>query len=162
MSTAFLFGDMRRENALDLPPMRKWQERCVPLIREAIREGHKRIVVQSPTGAGKTLLAAHLFAGSIAKGKRPLFTVPDITLVEQTLKSFNRVGIHDVGIIQAQHERTDWEAQVQIASVATLIRRELPDVDLIVIDECHVNYSKLLEIMDGDRWKGKIDRKSVV
>ena len=136
--------------------MRAWQDRTVDLIRQAIREGHRRIVVQSPTGAGKTLLAAHLFAGSIAKGKRPLFTVPDITLVEQTLKSFERVGIHDVGVIQAQHERTDFSAQVQIASVQTLIRRELPQVDLIVIDECHVLYQKLLELMDGPLWKDKV------
>jgi len=128
----------------------------VPLIREAIKQGHKRIVIQSPTGAGKTLLAAHLFAGSISKGKRPMFTVPDITLVEQTLKSFERVGITDVGVIQAQHERTDFAAQVQIASVQTLIRRELPEVDLIVIDECHVCWDALYKIMDGPVWADKI------
>lgn len=154
MATALF--QYRRENALDLPPMRKWQERCVPQIREAIRQGHKRIVVQSPTGAGKTLLAAHLFAGSIAKGKRPMFTVPDITLVEQTLHSFERVGIHDVGVIQAQHERTDRDAQVQIASISTLIRRDIPDVDLIVIDEAHVSYDALYKLMAGPVWTDKI------
>ena len=147
---------MARENAISLPPMRAWQQRCVEQIREAIRQGHKRIVVQSPTGAGKTLLAAHLFAGSIAKGKRPMFTVPDITLVEQTLQSFARVGIHDVGVIQAQHERTDWNAQVQIASVQTLIRRALPEVDLVVVDECHVQCKGLYDLLDGEAWKDKI------
>lgn len=154
MATAF--GFMRRENMLSLPPMRAWQQRTVPLIRQAIREGHRRIVIQSPTGAGKTLLAAHLFAGSIAKGKRPLFTVPDITLVDQTLKSFERVGIHDVGVIQAAHERTDHEAQVQIASVASLIRRSLPDVDLIVVDEAHVQYKAINDLLAGDTWKDKV------
>jgi DNA repair protein RadD len=155
MASLQQFGFMRQENEISLPPMRAWQQRTVEQIRQAIREGHRRIVVQSPTGAGKTLLAAHLFAGSIAKGKRPMFTVPDITLVEQTLKSFERVGIHDVGVIQAQHERTDWDAQVQIASVKTLIRRELPDVDLIVIDECHVQFDKLNDLLDGEKWKDK-------
>jgi DNA repair protein RadD len=156
MASATQFGLYRRENELSLPPMRAWQARCVDQIRQAIREGHRRIVVQSPTGAGKTLLAAHLFAGSIAKGKRPLFTVPDITLVEQTLKSFERVGIHDVGVIQAQHERTDFSAQVQIASVQTLIRRELPEVDLIVCDEVHVQYKILNDLLDGPLWKDKV------
>ena len=90
-----------------LPPLRAWQERTVPQIRQAVKDGHRRIVVQSPTGAGQTLLAAHLFANSISKGKRPMFAVPDITLVEQTLASFERVGITDIGVIQAQHARTD-------------------------------------------------------
>jgi superfamily II DNA or RNA helicase len=139
-----------------LPPLRAWQERCVPQIRQAVKEGHKRIVVQSPTGAGKTLLAAHLFANSISKGKRPMFTVPDITLVEQTVASFERVGITDIGVIQAQHARTDWAAQVQVASVATLIRREMPDVDLIVIDESHVQWEALYKLMDGPVWADKI------
>ena len=134
---------------LSLPPMRAWQEKTVPLIRQAAKEGHRRIVVQSPTGAGKTLLAAHLFANSLAKGKRPLFTVPDITLVEQTLHSFERVGITDIGVIQAQHVRTDWNAQVQIASVQTLIRRELPEVDFVIVDEAHVSFEALYKIMDG-------------
>ena len=144
------------ENALSLPPMRRWQERCAQEIRQAVREGHRRIVVQSPTGSGKTLLSAHLFGGSIAKGKRPVFTVPDITLVNQTLRSFEHVGIRDIGVIQADHERTNREAQVQIASVATLIRRELPDADLIVIDEVHVQYQALLKILDGPVWADKI------
>jgi superfamily II DNA or RNA helicase len=136
--------------------MRRWQERCAQEIRQAVREGHRRIVVQSPTGSGKTLLSAHLFGGSIAKGKRPVFTVPDITLVNQTLRSFEHVGIRDIGVIQADHERTNREAQVQIASVATLIRRELPDADLIVIDEVHVQYQALLKILDGPVWADKI------
>ena len=141
---------------LSLPPMRAWQEKTVPLIRQAAKEGHRRIVVQSPTGAGKTLLAAHLFANSLAKGKRPLFTVPDITLVEQTLHSFERVGITDIGVIQAQHVRTDWNAQVQIASVQTLIRRELPEVDFVIVDEAHVSFEALYKIMDGAAWADKI------
>lgn len=156
MASTFQFGFMRPENAISLPDMRMWQSRAVDAIRQAILEGHRRIVVQSPTGSGKTLLTAHLFAGSIAKGKRPIFTVPDISLVNQTLKSFERVGIRDVGVMQAAHDRTDAEAQVQIASVQTLVRRTLPDVDLIVVDECHVSYKALYRIMDGAVWADKI------
>lgn len=156
MADTFRFGFMRPENVIALPEMRMWQSRTVDAIRQAVIEGHKRIVVQSPTGAGKTLLAAHLFAGSIAKRKRPIFTVPDISLVNQTLKSFEKVGIRDIGVIQAHHDRTDSEAQVQIASVQTLVRRLLPDVDLIVVDECHVSYKALYRIMDGPVWADKV------
>jgi superfamily II DNA or RNA helicase len=143
-------------NDIRLRPLWPHQERAIAEIRQAVREGHKRIIVQAPTGAGKTLTAAHLIAGAIEKGKRPLFTCPAITLVEQTLKSFENEGIYDIGIIQAQHERTDWNAQVQIASVQTLIRRALPDVDFILIDEAHENFDKLNERLDSDAWKDKI------
>jgi DNA repair protein RadD len=116
--------------------MRDWQERTVPRIRDSVRQGHKRIVVQAATGAGKTLLAAHLFANSISKGKRPLFIVPDLSLIDQTIESFEKVGILDVGVIQGRHERTDHQAQVQIASVQTLLKRDLPEVDVVIVDEC--------------------------
>ena len=139
-----------------LRPLRPRQEVCIEAIRQAVKSGHKRIVVQAPTGFGKTLTAAHLIHGSVQKGRRPIFTVPSITLVEQTLKAFEAEGLSDIGIIQAQHERTDWAAQIQIASLHTLIKRALPEVDLILIDECHENFDGLNERLDGDEWKDKI------
>ena len=147
---------MRPINEISLPTLRKWQARTVEEIRQAIREGHRRIVFQSPTGAGKTLLAGHLFAGSIAKGLRAMFTVPDSILVEQTLRSFERVGIYDIGVIQAQHERTDWEAQVQIASIQTLVRRRRPEVHLVVVDEAHVSFKAFLDMLKAPAWENVV------
>jgi superfamily II DNA or RNA helicase len=68
----------------------------------------------------KTLTAAHLIRGALEKGKRPIFICPAINLVNQTLEAFEGEGIRDLGVMQAQHERTDYEARVQIASVQTL------------------------------------------
>jgi DNA repair protein RadD len=136
--------------------MRDWQERTVPRIRDSVRQGHKRIVVQAATGAGKTLLAAHLFANSISKGKRPLFIVPDLSLIDQTIESFEKVGILDVGVIQGRHERTDHQAQVQIASVQTLLKRDIPEVDVVIVDECHVSYKALYALMNEPAWAEKI------
>jgi superfamily II DNA or RNA helicase len=137
-------------------PLRERQANAIEAIRQAVREGHKRIIVQAPCGFGKTLLSAHLITSSVQKGKRPIFTCPAITLVNQTLKSFEAEGIRDIGVIQAQHERTDWSAQVQIASVQTLIRRALPEADFVIIDEVHNNFAKLNDRLDGEEWKDKI------
>ncbi len=39
--------------------------------------------------------------GSLAKGRRILFVVPALSLIDQTVRSFFTEGIHDVGVIQA-------------------------------------------------------------
>ncbi|HEY3620735.1 MAG TPA: DEAD/DEAH box helicase family protein [Candidatus Sulfotelmatobacter sp.] len=139
-----------------LRPLRPRQAACIPMIRDAVKAGHKRIVVQAPTGFGKTLLSAHILSGAVAKGNRAMFTCPAINLVNQTLKAFEAEGIHRIGVIQAKHERTDWLQPVQIASVQTLIRRAVPEVDFVIIDECHNQWDKLNEILDSEEWKDKI------
>ena len=152
-----------RQNALfenmnppTLRPLRPRQAAAIEAIRQAVKEGHRRIVLQAPCGFGKTLTAAHLVSSSLAKGHRPLFTCPAITLVNQTLKAFEAEGIEDIGVIQADHERTDYACQMQIASVQTLIRRELPDIDFVIVDEAHLSWEKLYEKLDSEAWKDKI------
>lgn len=144
------------DHTLQLRTLRPRQAAAIEAIRVAVREGHRRIVLQAPTGFGKTLTAAHIIQASADKGKRPMFTCPAITLVNQTLAAFESEGIKDIGVIQAQHERTDWNAQIQIASVQTLIRRAMPEVDLVLIDEVHNRWKKFNERLESDDWKDKL------
>lgn len=127
-----------------------WPEQVPALdaIYAAIKEGHKRIVLYAPTGMGKTQLAAHMIARGIDKGSRPLFTCPGITLVDQTLRKFEAEGIYDIGVIQADHERTNPDAQVQIACIPTLIRRTIDLPDFVIVDECHLVSKKWNEWLD--------------
>lgn len=137
-------------------PLRPRQLSAITEVRDAIRAGHRRIVLQAPTGFGKTLTAAHIIAAALRKGSRPLFTCPAISLVDQTLAAFEREGIHDIGVIQAQHERTDYRATVQIASVQTLIRRAAPEIGFALIDEVHEQFDGLDALLDSPEWKDKI------
>ena len=137
-------------------PLRPRQLQAVSSIREAIKEGHRRIILQAPCGFGKTLVSAHIIAAALKKGSRPLFTCPAISLVDQTLLAFEREGIHDIGVMQAQHSRTNHAASVQIASVQTLIRRAAPEIGFALIDECHEGYDGLNELLDSEAWKDKI------
>lgn len=148
---------MRKLFDLDktLRPLRLRQENAKGESRLAIRAGHKHFVMQGPTGFGKTLWAAHVIAAALEKGLRVVFICPAINLVNQTLDAFEAEGIYDIGIMQAQHDRTDHEAMLQIASAQTLICRELPQADLVLIDECHQQFQKLNDILD-DEWKEKI------
>lgn len=133
-------------------PLRTRQEMAYAYARAAIAEGHKHFGLQAHTGWGKTLWAAHIIAASLKRGKRPLFTCPAISLVDQTLAAFEAEGIHDIGVMQAQHSRTDRNASVQIASVQTLIRRAPLDVDLVLVDEFHEQFDGLNQLLEG-AWK---------
>jgi superfamily II DNA or RNA helicase len=146
---------VRPYNNLRLRPLRPRQAQCIDDIRQAIKEGHRRIIVGAACGFGKTLLSAHLIGGALEKGTRPLFTAPAISLIDQTVRAFEQEGIRDIGVIQAQHPMTNRQAQVQIASVQTLIKRELPDVDFLILDEIHRSYKVLNHMLDGP-WKNKI------
>jgi superfamily II DNA or RNA helicase len=137
-------------------PLRPRQLRAITEVRDAIREGHRRIILQAPTGFGKTLTAAHIIAAALKKGSRPLFTCPAISLVDQTLAAFEREGIHDIGVMQAQHERTNHSASVQIASVQTLIRRACPEVGFALIDEVHESWDTFDALLDSPAWKDKV------
>lgn len=131
-----------------LRPLRPHQVRALDLLRSSISSGRRRPMVQAPTGAGKTVLAAHIVAGAAAKRKRIAFCVPSLSLIDQTFDRFRENGIDagEMGIVQADHPWRRPSAPVQICSAQTLARRELPDVDVIVIDEAHVRYAIY------DRW----------
>lgn len=103
------------------------------------------LLLHAPTGAGKTALAAFMMDGMKNHCMRSMFVAPYTILINQTAKRFVEYGIdpEDIGIIWGNMP-TNYNAPIQIASTATLIRRELPNVDCVFIDECHL-HSKLLK-----------------
>lgn len=107
-------------------------------LRESVGRGERRIILQGPTGFGKTVVTADLAERARAKKKRVLVTVPALSLVDQTYEMLAAQGVTDVGVIQADHRNTDPTQPVQLASIQTLQRRSaIPQADLVVIDEIH-------------------------
>src|SRR5882672_10974130 len=107
-------------------------------VKEAIEEGLRRIMVQAPTGYGKTLVASTLLGKYRDEGKKVMFVVPALSLIEQTIGVFNSEGLHDIGVMQAHHIDTNWDMPIQVCSVQTLSRRTLPTSDIVMIDEAHI------------------------
>jgi superfamily II DNA or RNA helicase len=120
--------------------LREYQTDAILKLRRSLASGKRRPVVQMPTGAGKTIAAAEIVRMARDKGKRVLFCVPSISLIDQTVEKFERHNIWEIGVIQAMHERTDPSQPVQVCSVQTLARRSIPEADLIIVDECHVMF----------------------
>lgn len=107
-----------------------------------------------PTGAGKTILSAAIVEGALRKGNRVIFTVPRISLIDQTVAAFWREGITDVGVIQSSHPMTNASRAVQVASVQTLRNRDIPPADVVVIDEAHEIFESVVRWMNDAAWRG--------
>ena len=133
--------------------LRDYQQGAIDALREALAAGYKRPVMQAPTGAGKTVIAAALVNMAREKGKRVIFSVPAISLINQTVERFRANGIFDIGVIQADHEMTDPDQPVQVCSVQTLARRAIPQADLVIVDECHVMFKLYDKWMNDEAWK---------
>jgi DNA repair protein RadD len=134
--------------------LRPYQVDALRAIRDTVGQGVRRLVVQAPTGAGKTRVAADIVEGAQRKGNRLAFVVSSISLVDQTVEAFYAEGIRDVGVIQANHERTDWSKPVQVCSIQTVhSRKAYPEAQVVVIDECHVLHKAHVKWMIDPAWE---------
>jgi DNA repair protein RadD len=130
------------------------QAEAIENIRESLRGGVKRLMVQGPTGSGKTKIAAKIMDGVVAKGKRAAFVVPAIDLIDQTAQSFWAEGITDIGVIQSDHGLTDWSKPIQICSIQTIERRgSYPSADIVLHDEAHRAYKATKAWLAHPEWQ---------
>jgi superfamily II DNA or RNA helicase len=128
--------------------LRPHQEEAVEMLRDSLRRGKTRPILAAPCSFGKTITAAYLLSEAAKKGKRGIVICDRIKLVQQALAAFDREGL-DVGVMQGMHERTNYRAPIQIASIQTIARRKhLPEFDFAIVDECHVHYKTTQYMME--------------
>ena len=136
-----------------LRELRPHQVKAMDSLRDSLRAGKKRPVLMAPTGYGKTVLAGGILTSALAKRKRVCFVVPAISLVDQSVASFLRDGIEDIGVIQSDHIMTDWSKPVQVISIQTLGRKKAyPEADLVLVDECHKIFKAQTDWMAHPDW----------
>lgn len=115
--------------------LRPYQEDLIERTRTAMTK-HRNVLMQAPTGAGKTALTVHMMATAASRGKTSMFIVHQTELLQQTSEAlWNQKLSH--GMIAPGKRKSKLPAQV--ASVQTLVRRleNYAAPDLIIIDECH-------------------------
>ena len=118
--------------------LRPYQERVIQELRQGLLEGHTRQILALATGAGKTVVAAHIVRSAVEKRHRCLFVVERIVLVDQAMKHLEAVGLK-VGILQGENTNYTPDDEVIVASVQTLARRRpLDNIDVVFIDEVHI------------------------
>lgn len=138
--------------------LRQYQIDALNALRAGIRDKVGPQILMLPTGAGKTTVASAMKQGVAARGKRAFFIVDSLELVDQAVQRFTADGLK-VGVIQGNHEMTNYNHPIQVATIQTLRSRwqYLADVykpDLLVIDECHVLHKAHIEIMGECKKRG--------
>lgn len=109
--------------------LRDYQQRAVDAVIAALS---RRPILVLPTGGGKTVCATAIVE---RLGLPTLWLAHRKELIDQAAHRLDAHGL-SVGIIMAGYAPTPL-AQVQVASVQTLVRRDKPHAGLVVIDECH-------------------------
>ncbi len=110
------------------------QLELVDNVREAMRH-NKYVLLQSPTGSGKTQIATHIIKEAKNKSNNIVFTVPRKSLLEQTSDNFDYYGINH-SYIAAGRSYNPF-AEVHIGMIDSMARRldKLPNSKLVIVDE---------------------------
>lgn len=121
---------------------RQYQQDAVDQSEAAMATKTGAVLLQQPTGTGKTVVASKIIHDRVALGNdKPMFIAPRREIVRQTAKKLEEF-LMDPGIIMAGHDYHKRKL-VQVASVDTLrswIRRgrvHLDTDDTLVVDEAH-------------------------
>jgi superfamily II DNA or RNA helicase len=114
--------------------LRDYQVNAKDLIKNFFVRGHKRVVLCMPTGAGKTVTFAFMVMEATKKGKKCMILCDRKELISQAQDKLRHFGIDSIAI------NPKWKGQTglcYVASVDTLRNREIPEIDLLIVDEAH-------------------------
>ena len=115
--------------------LRPYQSDAIARVQDAYRAGARSVLLQLPTGAGKTHLAAGgVIAPSVARGRRVAFVAHLEEIVLDTAARLRALGLH-VGVVKAGIA-PDPAAPVQVCATLTLVSRAVP-ADRVILDEAH-------------------------
>lgn len=131
--------------------LRPYQTAAIQAVDEALQAGNRRVIVNLPTGMGKTVTG---LAYAFQHGGRWCWLCHRDELIQQAARTARALNPDiSVGIIQG--ERHEPNADLVIASVPSLIQpgrlASLGSFDGIIIDECHHavsrSYRRILEAL---------------
>jgi superfamily II DNA or RNA helicase len=125
--------------------LRDYQHRLVTDAHREVDAGHTRLLLQAPTGAGKTHVIVAIAKAAADAGLRVLGLATRTRIVRQLHDRLKAFGVSH-GVLAAALPALRWDAAtVQVASIDTLYRRAvvdermpLPAADIVIFDEAHL------------------------
>lgn len=114
--------------------LRPYQEQAVQSLRATFAQGKNSAILCIPTGGGKTVVFTTIAKSAISRGSRIMIVCDRKELISQAHDNLLRLGLNPTIIAPGYPQYLN---NCYLASVDSLRRRELPDVDVIIIDEAH-------------------------
>lgn len=148
--------------------LRPYQEELIQKVRESFRRGNKKVLMQLPTGGGKTVIAAFIMESSSERRNNAWFIVHQNELLVQTSESFWRYGIEHGRVVPGKTQST---SRLQVCSLQTLTSRNNDEgiakriermkklglaPDIIIIDEAHRSNAETYKYLIEQFPKAKI------
>jgi primosomal protein N' (replication factor Y) len=141
-------GDMGKSEwaKLTRDQQQVWDEIGLAFTRQAEGDPQRPFLLHGVTGSGKTEIYLRAAAEAIRRGKQAIVLVPEIALTPQTVRRFLARFPGQVGLVHSKlstGERYDTWRRARNGNLSVVIGARsalfapLPDLGLIVVDECH-------------------------
>ena len=128
--------------------LRDYQELGILQVDIEFKKGNRRVLLVASPGAGKSEMAIYLMERAIRYKFPSLFIVRGRDLVNNISNRMDKNKL-DHSVFMAKNWRFDKKKLIQAASVDTMFaRKDFPFKDqnlLIILDEAHLDYSKVFE-----------------
>ncbi len=145
--------------------LRDYQTKLLEQVRQSLEPDRARVMLQLPTGGGKTVIAAHLLADYLIGRRQALWITHRTELAGQTLRM-----LREAADVRAYYLEQPPRAPIQAFADSVVIlmaqtagrRAQNSDVwyrystdDLMIVDEAHHSSASGYERAMG-RWQGRV------
>lgn len=125
-----------------IPVLRPYQQDAFNECREWLRK-YLRVLLCSPTGSGKTVTFAAIARSAVDSGRTVMIVCHRTELIGQTTAKLRDYGLNPTIIAPGHKQLVN---SCYVASIDTLVRRQAPELDLLIIDECHIQrFDKIIQ-----------------
>lgn len=131
-------------------------------VGQTIRDGHKQICGQAPTGAGKTVMFSYIAQNAIKKGNRVLILTDREELLSETSETLRDFNLHPQILKAGESNPMPYMREPLTVAMAQTLKKRTDKrewqqffkyFDIIIIDECHKQeFNKFFEL---ELFKGK-------
>ena len=146
--------------------LRPYQEKLLQEAEEALAKPDARVMLQLPTGGGKTRIAAALLAGWVKRGGKAVWLTHRRELSDQTRNELNKSGVYATNTLEWEFYdlAPSIEGGVVVLMAQTVSYRnkryeglwdEYDSEDLLIIDEAHHSTAPGWE-RAIHRWPGRV------